>query len=135
VDRLGRYLAFRATLPAPDDAGASLSRLCEMAIHNTGEALGSGAAAALVQQLPRPAALPAHLARVEIDGRLHAWEWIVARDGRLMKTDALDHAHAHDFIGAQDIGWDIAGAIVEHDLDAEEAAALCAAVGRPVAPA
>src|SRR5690606_16495823 len=51
------------------------------------------------------------------------------------KTDALDHAQAHDFIGAQDIGWDIAGAIVEHDLDVGEAAALCAAVGRPVDPA
>ena len=135
VARLGRYLAFRARLPAPDDAGASLARLCEMALYNTREALGSAAAAALLRQLPPPAALPARLARVEIDGRLHAWEWVHARDGRLIKTDALDHGHAHDVIGAQDIGWDIAGAMVEHALDGNETAAVIAAVGRPVDPA
>ena len=39
-----------------------------------------------------------------------------ARDGHLLKTDALDHHAAHDLVGCQDIAWDIAGAAVELDL-------------------
>ena len=38
---------------------------------------------------------------------------------RLVKTDAIDHWEAHDFIGAQPIEWDIAGAIIEHGLDVD----------------
>ena len=54
---------------------------------------------------------------VHVDGRLHHWEWVRAPDGALRKTDALDHCCAHDLIGCQDVGWDLAGAAVEFDLD------------------
>ena len=63
--------------------------------------------------------------RVVTDNRLHRWEWLRLPDGRLMKSDALDHATAHDLIGCQDIAWDVAGGIVEFDLSDAQAEALC----------
>lgn len=135
VEQLAAYLACRATIPA--QAGASLSTLANMARFNTAEALGDDAAALLETHLGNPSRLEPLVHRVETDNRLHRWEWLVA-DGRLLKTDALDHAHTHDFIGPQDIAWDVAGAIVEHDLSEAEAAALqarmAARTGRPVVP-
>ena len=119
---LAGYLAFRQRLAMPDYAGADPARLMHMAIHNAAEALGDAAAAALDRRLTTLAPAAAG-PRVLIDARLHRWEWLVPADG-LLKTDALDHAMAHDFIGAQPIAWDLAGAVVEHDLDAEAAEAL-----------
>jgi hypothetical protein len=116
IETLGGYLAFRSTLGAPGDAGAPLPVLRDMAMYNTREALGDAAADRLAQRLVIGQDLEHRVQRVEIDGRVHAWEWIVRVDGRPAKTDALDHARAHDFIGAQDIAWDAAGAIAEHDL-------------------
>ncbi len=117
MPRLVAYLAFRATLAAPHDAGATLDTLANMAIYNTAQALGELASSAMRTRLElnRPSGSP-H--RVWIDARLHPWEWLNI-NGHPIKTDALDHATAHDFIGAQPIEWDLAGAIVEHDLDAE----------------
>jgi hypothetical protein len=43
-------------------------------------------------------------------------EWLRTAHG-LIKVDALDH-HADDFVpGCRDAAWDLAGAIVEFDLD------------------
>ena len=51
----------------------------------------------------------------------HDW---LADEGRLVKTDALDH-HADDFLpGCRDIAWDLAGAIVEMHLHGGASAAL-----------
>jgi hypothetical protein len=57
-----------------------------------------------------------HRRPVKTDNRLHAWEWIVAPDGNVWKTDAIEHHRGHDLIGAQDIAWDVAGAAVELQL-------------------
>ena len=74
--------------------------------------------------------------RVETDNRLHAWEWLYAPDGRLLKTDSLDHHAGHDLIGCQDVAWDIAGATVELNLSESECQRLCRIVagqsGHPV---
>ncbi len=124
VAGLGRYLGFRAgRMPAAPDAGAGPAALLEMARVNTAEALGDEAAARLAPWAARVEALGGALRRVDTDNRLHKAEWLVA-DGRLVKTDALDHAHAHDLIGAQDIAWDLAGAAVELDLTPPEQARL-----------
>jgi hypothetical protein len=135
IDQLAGYLTFRAAIPA--SSGGGLAMLRDMALHNTAEAIGDEAAAQLAADLPEPSPLQPLVHRIETDNRLHAWEWLVA-DGHLVKTDGLDHAHAHDFVGPQDIAWDIAGAIVEHDLTRTEAEALQTAVakrsGRPAAP-
>ena len=70
------------------------------------------------------------LNRVDTDNRLHVWEWIATGDGRILKTDALDHSGAHDLVGCQDIAWDVAGACVEFSLTAGERRRLAAIVER-----
>ncbi len=68
------------------------------------------------------AAAPA-AARVAVDGRMMPHEWLRA-GGILVKTDALDHHDDDFFPAARDIAWDVAGVIVEFDLDAAGAAAF-----------
>lgn len=129
--RLADYLLFRArSFPAERDMGASLPDLLAMAHVNIGEALGAAATVSLDRWTPGTLReLGAGVRRVVTDNRLHIWEWLRTTDGRLLKTDSLDHADAHDLIGCQDIAWDVAGAIVEFGLAAAEAARLCGAVG------
>ena len=59
-------------------------------------------------------------------------------DGRLLKSDALDHCHAHDLVGCQDVAWDIAGAAIEFDLQETGTELLAndveAITGRPIEP-
>jgi hypothetical protein len=133
LDIVARYLGTRARLfPAAPGRGATLAELLDMSRRNIGLALGEDAAAGL--ELPDAVPLP-----VETDNRLDLHEWIEPEPGRWLKTDALDHHAAHDLIGCQDLAWDVAGAIVEFDLDDEEAAAFVAnvaqAAGRRVDPA
>ena len=127
--RLGEYLGWRAQrLKASDGAGASLQALLEMARVNAVEALGENAAKAAAFEPARwVAATPPR--RVWTDNRLHAHEWLEADDGLWLKTDGVDHAAAHDLIGAQDIAWDIAGASMEFDLGPAELAILLTALG------
>ncbi len=116
VEQIGQYLGFRAGhLPAAH-GGASLSDLCHMAVLNIREALGSEIADHVERLIGRPHRLTRYLRRTDTDNRLHRWEWVRRQDGRLMKTDALDHNASHDLIGCQDVAWDIAGACVEFDL-------------------
>jgi hypothetical protein len=66
--------------------------------------------------------LPAHAAELRVvkpviaDGRLAPQKWIDA-DGALLKVDAGIHGDDHFFPGPTDIAWDLAGAIVEWELD------------------
>ena len=53
------------------------------------------------------------------DGRMQPWEWILCNDGRLLKTDACTHGNDHFFPGPCDIAWDLAGAAVEWEFDAD----------------
>jgi hypothetical protein len=126
---LGRYLGFRAaTFPARDDEGAAIEDLFHMVEVNLAEAFGAGAAEPLASWralLPR---LRTRGARVETDNRLHAVEWLALPDGRWLKADAIDHAHAHDLVGAQDIAWDLAGAAAEFALSPNELSGLKANV-------
>lgn len=126
---LAGYLAFRArAFPAPDDAGAAAPALKEMALYNASQ-LGQAEAAERLEQMLSEEALAGLRDRpVYVDGRLHAWEWRLVSTG-FCKLDAVDHAAAHDLVGAQDIAWDVAGAQVEFGLSPEEAAWLAAAAG------
>ncbi|TWA83166.1 hypothetical protein FBZ83_106349 [Azospirillum brasilense] len=130
LERLADYLRFRAQrFPAECDTGASLPDLLAMARVNIGEALGAAATVSLDRWTPDILReLDAGVRRAVTDNRLHIWEWLRTTDGRLLKTDSLDHADAHDLIGCQDIAWDVAGAIVEFGLPAAEAGRLCGAV-------
>lgn len=117
LDRLGDYLGFRAAAFPADRTGASLETLAEMLRINVAEELGirHDGMADLAARLSGEHGHPVH-----IDGRLRACEWLMLPDGRILKTDAVDHDRSHDLIGPQDIAWDIAGATVEFDLEAAE---------------
>jgi hypothetical protein len=125
IERVGRYLGFRArALPAGETDGATLDQLAEMVRRNAELALGELAASP-----GAPAELASRVHRVEIDGRLHAWEWLISHDGTLIKADGYDHHAGHDLIGCQDITWDLAGAAVELGLDPVEQQRLAAITG------
>jgi hypothetical protein len=139
LHRVAAYLGFRARrFPASADSGASLATLSEMLCVNASEALGEEAGRAFKRFARIADDLEPRVRRVQTDNRLHRWEWLVGRDGTLLKTDALDHCAAHDLVGCQDIAWDVAGAAIELDLDLDELAELQAQVGqeagRPVNP-
>jgi hypothetical protein len=120
IDTAGRYLGFRARRLQPRRRGASLEDLRRMALINAEELLGPAAACRIGERIGDAGRLASNLGSVDTDNRLHAWEWIVSPDGKILKTDALDHSAAHDLIGCQDIAWDIAGAAVEFGLSADE---------------
>jgi hypothetical protein len=135
-----RYIARRTALfpSARRDLGADPRALHAMARFNTEALLGPEAAAlvdAFEADLPRlvDASAPSFT-----DNRLHAWEWLVTPGGALLKTDAVDHASAHDLVGCQDVAWDVAGGVVELARDEATRQALVrrveAETGRSIAP-
>lgn len=131
LDRLARYLAFRARqFPATPRDGASIADLSAMARINGEEALGAEAGAAVAGRLASLSNSVSPGRPIAVDGRLHAWEWVVTPDERLLKTDAVDHARGHDLVGCQDVAWDLAGAQIELDLSDDETAWLARAVER-----
>lgn len=130
IGRVGDYLAFRArNFPARADDGASVEVLLAMTRDHAEAALGAGAGGrcTALERAFRDRA-PA-LRRVETDNRMHRWEWL-AGASLLLKTDAVDHAAAHDLVGCQDIAWDVAGAQVELGLTPAEVGTLVERVRR-----
>lgn len=128
VDQVGRYLGFRARAFPASERGASLSRLLEMARRNVTLALGARTAARLDRWESRLPNLERSVQPIEIDGRLHAWEWLTRPDDTLVKTDGLDHHAGHDLVGCQDVTWDLAGAAVELALSVPEQKRLATVV-------
>jgi hypothetical protein len=112
LDLLPRYLAFRARAfqAAPVDGSA----LEEMTRVNTREALGV--------ELPETFTLEMRNA-VYTDARLMPHEWIRTNTG-VVKTDAIDHGDDHLLPGPTDVAWDLAGAVIEWALDANETRGL-----------
>jgi hypothetical protein len=121
---IARYLTWRAAAFPAEHAGASLHTLVAMARYNVGQAAGR-MADPLFDAWPadRLERLQSRVRPVHVDARMHRWEWIPSRSG-LLKTDAIDHAHAHDLIGCQDVAWDVAGAIVEFSASDAERTSL-----------
>jgi hypothetical protein len=127
---LARYLGFRARyLPAAPDAGATLEALREMAVCNATELWGEDCGKTIGERLAGLPRLAGRLRRVYVDARLQSWEWLQRPDRTLCKTDALDHAEAHDLVGCQDIAWDVAGAAVEFGLSPRQTRDLAMEVG------
>src|SRR5207244_3469305 len=52
------------------------------------------------------------------DGRMQPHKWLCTADRLWLKLDGTTHGDDHFFPGPCDIAWDIAGAIVEWELDA-----------------
>ncbi|MBX3221470.1 MAG: hypothetical protein KF795_13190 [Labilithrix sp.] len=64
------------------------------------------------------------------DSRLAPHEWLRMADGSVRKTDAIAHGDDPLFPGPTDIAWDLAGAIVEWEMDASARERLLAAYRR-----
>jgi hypothetical protein len=100
-----------------------LTELLAMARYNTEQRLGPEVARRLEDWSALVPALEAKVRRVHTDNRMRRHEWLALPDGRILKTDALDHSAAHDLVGCQDIAWDVVGAAVEWGLTEDETAA------------
>ncbi len=66
-------------------------------------------------ELPEPSLSTEH--PVIADGRMLPHEWLLTDDGRLLKLDGATHGDDHFFPGPCDIAWDLAGMIVEWELN------------------
>jgi hypothetical protein len=130
IRQIARYLAFRARrLPAAKGRGASLVELAAMARTNSTEALGVEAGEYFDGWARWVGDLARNLRPIEVDGRLHEWEWLRRGNGELLKSDALDHCAGHDLVGCQDVAWDIVGAAAEFELSSAETEDLACRVG------
>jgi hypothetical protein len=118
------YVALVSRLDAQPEPVA-FERLLGMMRENVGEALGPGGVAALAR-LGTAAAVVAAGRAIAIDGRMLPHEWLLAGD-RYVKTDGVDHHDDHLFPGRQDVAWDVAGTVVEFELDDGAAAAFASA--------
>ena len=58
---------------------------------------------------------------VLVDGNMQPHEWLLAKEGQILKTDSGSHGDDHFFPGPTDIAWDLAGAIVEWRMDEQQA--------------
>jgi hypothetical protein len=99
-----------------------------MAVCNAAELFGQDCAKAVGERLAELPRFAGELRPVYVDARLQPWEWLRRVDGTLCKTDAVDHAEAHDLVGCQDIAWDVAGASIEFSLSPQETRDLAAEV-------
>lgn len=121
LDQIAAYLSyvkrnFSTNREIPFDS------LMEMMRVNVSEGLGEEWA----QPLDRFAALRPVISdntRVASDSRMLPHEWIATAHGYI-KTDAVEHHDDHFFPGLQDIAWDIAGTIIEFQLDSAASAYL-----------
>jgi hypothetical protein len=85
-----------------------LNALQQMAEHNLRE-LGSDSPVELRLEHP-----------VIADGRMQPHEWLLTNEGGLLKTDPGSHGDDHFFPGPTDIAWDLAGAIVEWQMNEQQ---------------
>jgi hypothetical protein len=133
--QLAEYLRFRSQNLPSETAGAGGDALREMALVNAEDLGGVELRLQIRRRLADLGNPEADLRPVHIDGRLHPWEWLQCPGGIIRKTDALDHASAHDLIGCQDIAWDLAGAAVEFGLTEAELRELEVTVSGRARPA
>ena len=107
LERVADYCAFRAAEFKTTTAGSKLEAMMRF---NFTQEFGRD----LV--LPDGSLESPHAAM--IDGRMHPHEWIASSDGRVLKVDAATHGNDHFMPGPTDIAWDLAGTVVEWNLDA-----------------
>lgn len=126
---IAHYIGTRARLlPAASGSGASIDDLVTMACRNVSLEFGDELASAVETWASRADALKRRIVRVRTDNKLDRDEWLRSSSGVLIKTDALDHHQAHDLVGCQDLAWDVAGAMIEIDVDQDQSEGFIAAV-------
>lgn len=105
IRHLAAYCAFRANQFRSNESSPELSR---MAAWNWECEFGTS----LTPALSHPVANC-----VIADARMLPHEWLRSTDGRILKLDAVSHGDDHFFPGPCDIAWDLAGAIIEWQMD------------------
>jgi hypothetical protein len=106
--RLAEYCAFRQRAFAVELS--DLDALQQMAEHNLREL---GLELPVELRLEHP---------VIADGKMQPHEWLLTTEGKLLKTDSGSHGDDHFFPGPTDIAWDLAGAIVEWQMNEQQTA-------------
>ena len=116
IHQMARHVVVLAQPPlSEEDHGAGVARLGEMLYWNVKQSLNDQLAE-LTRQLVKIAA-ECPPAPTYGDGHLSPYEWIRSRDGKIWKTDYFGHTQDHTVVGSQSILWDVAGALIEWDLD------------------
>lgn len=64
------------------------------------------------------------------DGRLQPAEWLRTPDGRILKCNATGTDCEHTWAGPQHLLWDVAGAIAEWEMSADDEALLLAVLAK-----
>ncbi len=123
---MGLYIAAVAGPPLThEEHAASLTRLADMLYWNTWETLDEAhAARTRVWSERAQNAVWLQSAPSYGDGRMAACEWLRLPDSTLLKTDSGGHDADHTVVGKQCWLWDIAGAIVEWQLESADADTL-----------
>jgi hypothetical protein len=107
LDRIAEYCAFRAHAFRSDRAADG--QLEEMLKFN------------FLQETGRQCPIAPETLRTDspviADSRMAPHEWIGTANGRLMKVDGSMHGEDHFLPGPTDIAWDLAGAVIEWDMD------------------
>ncbi len=109
AERVAQYLLFRRNEFSAD---IQASALHEMVLHNVRAVLDLDLAGFDLEAVSPCVS----------DARLMPHEWIRTADDRVLKTDATMHGDDHFYPGPCDIAWDLAGTIIEWDLDRATAA-------------
>jgi hypothetical protein len=106
LGRMAVYCAFR--LHNFHAETVNLNSLQQMAVHNLQEL-----------KLEMPVRLQLEKP-VLVDARMQPHEWLLTSTGQMLKTDSGSHGDDHFFPGVSDIAWDLAGAIVEWQMDQQQ---------------
>jgi hypothetical protein len=107
LDRMAEYCAFRASAFRCDRTPDG--QLEEMVRFNYSQETG--------RECPVSPECFRSVCPVIADARMSPHEWIARADGTLAKVDGARHGDDHFFPGPTDIAWDLAGAIVEWEMN------------------
>lgn len=98
---------------SPEEANESRQRLGEMLYWNVQESLGRIQAEKACSILPEDEPILTSYS----DGRMAPYEWVITPRGRLYKIHDWGRDRDHTMVGRQSIIWDVAGFIVEWELE------------------
>lgn len=107
LQQIARYCAFRAS--EFRQSATNGFELEKMLVHNVQQEFG--------RELKLQAGMLATGEPVLVDGRMQPYEWVATPEDKLIKTDGTSHGDDHFFPGPCGIAWDLAGVILEWDLD------------------
>jgi hypothetical protein len=109
LKRIAAYCAFRAEQFACEVSAAQREDLTTMLRVNFEREFGA--------QVPESFASLEVVRPTICDAKMAPHEWFRSEEGRLRKLDATSHGDDHFFPGPCDVAWDLAGALVEWEME------------------